>query len=105
MVKKDKECCCVVDMYCKAPPVDGENQEHCRPQCFSCGEHVCVNCSLRRKYYKYGVKRLCHNCIVDRFGVNGEINVLKHQHRLAGYKNTMRRDILRLYPDLKKAKV
>jgi hypothetical protein len=44
---------------------------------------VCKNCSLKVTYYKYGKKRLCHNCLED-YDENDK-RVMKHTHELAGF--------------------
>lgn len=47
------EDCCEAGQFCKGKT---------RATCFSCGQAVCVNCSSKRKYYKYGKVRLCDSC-------------------------------------------
>ena len=63
---RQREACCVADCACDEPAnLIGADA---RPQCFRCGENVCKNCSSRRKYLTYGVKRLCNNCQRDMDG-------------------------------------
>lgn len=53
-------CCSVVETNCLAPPA----LDRCvRSSCFACGEDVCLNCSKRKRYMNYGVRRLCNHCI------------------------------------------
>ena len=57
-------CCVVEDNNCKSPA----NLEKVRPAkgtCFACGLPVCSNCSVVIKYFDYGRKRICNNCIDD----------------------------------------
>jgi len=76
------ETCCVADQACDAPanlypPV------RARGVCFSCGEAVCGNCSSKRKYYAFGIVRLCNNCQVEHDG-NDDI-VMRRLRKMAGY--------------------
>lgn len=54
--------CHVVETNCLAPPAMTFST---RATCFRCREPVCVNCSRRRAYARYGVRRLCNHCIED----------------------------------------
>lgn len=58
-----RESCNTVYGGCKAAPVFLDS--HTRAKCFKCGEAVCVNCSRRRKYSRYGIQRLCGICIEE----------------------------------------
>jgi hypothetical protein len=78
-----KEGCCVVDQNCTAPAnlIDRE----ARAICFSCGEHVCLECSLVILWRGFGRKRICHNCLRDRNEAHDEERVIEHIYRGAGY--------------------
>ncbi len=54
-------CCVVEDARCSSSEAPLE-------ECFSCGQMVCVECSSKRKYYKYGSVRLCNDCQVEYDG-------------------------------------
>lgn len=56
-----------------------------KAECFACGLPACLECSLRIVYYNWGRKRLCHLCIEDYKGEAGEMLVLQHEYRKAGY--------------------
>ena len=74
--------CCVADQFCNA----AANFEHhdARGICFSCGQNVCSNCSSKRKYYNYGVVRLCNNCQREYDG-NDEIVMRRLYRMMIGY--------------------
>lgn len=74
--------CCVSDQFCIAQ-ANLKPLKHARGICFACGESVCSKCSSKRKYYDYGIVRLCNNCQVAYDG-NEEI-VMRRMHKLAGY--------------------
>lgn len=45
---------------CASPGVsDGDLT---RAECFACGLPVCVKCSKRVRYFKWGRKRVCDHC-------------------------------------------
>lgn len=75
--------CCVVDgNTCDAPAnYEGTPAESAHCTCFACGEAVCKSCSMRVKYYTFGYKRLCHNCLASYDG--NEKRVLAHMTRVA----------------------
>lgn len=78
-------CAVVEGIYCLAPANTGRADDaKTRARCFSCGEAVCINCSLRIRYYDYGVRRICHNCIRERFG-EYDPRIYVHLWTLAGY--------------------
>jgi hypothetical protein len=81
--KSVKECCCVADSNCMAP-ANLINAE-ARAICFSCGEHVCLACSLIILWPGFGRKRICHNCLSDRNQPHDEERVFEHIYRGAGY--------------------
>ncbi len=74
------ETCCVVDQFCKSPP-SLYPPVPARGVCFSCGLNVCANCSSMRKYYDYGVVRLCNYCQVAYDG--NDKTVLRRLRKLA----------------------
>jgi hypothetical protein len=53
--------CGVADQDCKAPP-NCDPPAETRAECFACGQPVCTNCSRRRTYMSYGVRRVCADC-------------------------------------------
>jgi hypothetical protein len=60
--------CCVVDEECECPA----NIENClieeinlRTKCFACGLYVCKKCSKVIKWYNFGRRRICNNCVHD----------------------------------------
>jgi len=55
--------CHVVNRGCLAPPCLASS--FTRAKCFRCGEATCTACSMRTNYNKYGVRRLCDNCIEE----------------------------------------
>lgn len=62
-------CCTVAHILCLG---------HTNMKCFSCGEPVCEQCSIKAEYHGYGVKRLCVlPCFrylaedVEKYGKNG----------------------------------
>lgn len=57
---KAEPCDTNVSGSCKAPP--GLAGAYTRAECFACGMPTCTACSSRRKYMKYGIKRICYNC-------------------------------------------
>jgi len=74
--------CCVSDQFCIAQ-ANLKPLRHARGVCFACGESVCSKCSSKRKYYIYGVVRLCNNCQVAYDG-NDKI-VMNRMRKMAGY--------------------
>lgn len=41
----------------------GENTlTETRATCFACGQPVCLACSRRRRWWRYGVRRICVYC-------------------------------------------
>lgn len=74
------ETCAVVDQFCNSPanvyPV-----HPARGICFSCGQRVCSMCSTKRRYYNYGMVRLCNNCQVEYDG--NDRRVMSRLNRLA----------------------
>jgi hypothetical protein len=74
-----KEPCCVVDGFCLAP-ANLEPMIQPRSECFACGRKVCVNCSVVTRYYNYGKKRICHNCLSDN---DKEELAIKHLNKIA----------------------
>ncbi len=60
---EDRDTCNTVETGCLAPPAIAES--HTKARCFRCGDSVCVNCSKRRSYLRYGVQRLCGRCIAE----------------------------------------
>jgi len=54
--------CSVADGACRGPNSGGSSV---KAKCFACGEHVCTACSSKRKYFKYGTKRICNNCQLE----------------------------------------
>ena len=73
--------CCVVDQFCTSP-ANLENPVPARGFCFICGQPVCSNCSSKRKYYDYGVVRMCNNCQIE---YDGNDNIVRR--RLAKIAN------------------
>lgn len=74
--------CCVVNQHCAAP-ANLEGVKTPKSNCFACGEPVCVECSSRRKYMKYGRVRLCDNCQESLDGNNR--NVMQRIWNRSGY--------------------
>ena len=63
---KESPVCCVVERRCLAPAnAMVIARVNIRTKCYACGEPVCRNCSLLRKWYRYGRQRICLNCIDD----------------------------------------
>ena len=60
------ESCCVVEDKCTCP-ANLEQKEideiNLRTKCFACGLTVCKECSKIIKWYLYGKRRICLNCI------------------------------------------
>jgi hypothetical protein len=84
MPKREKgdNSCSVVDAFCLAiPAMDGVT----RAVCFSCGDKVCVNCSLMLPWLKLGRKRICRNCMYNHRFPNADQLVYAQSLRLAGY--------------------
>jgi hypothetical protein len=75
--------CCVVDEFCTSP-ANLDPPTPARGICFSCGLNVCSKCSSKRKYYDFGVVRLCNNCQIDYDG-NDRI-VYRRIMKMAGYR-------------------
>jgi hypothetical protein len=80
--------CDVVNQFCEAPPALAWS--YTRATCFACGLPVCKACSSRRKYYSYGVKRICDRCQEERFGAD---HVRVRAYHKAGYKNVTLSDV------------
>lgn len=59
-------CSVVYDNDCKSP-ANMEPLERARAVCFGCGLAVCTSpgCSLRMRWYDYGVRRICRQCARD----------------------------------------
>ncbi len=56
--------CNVVAEDCKCPPGCPKSWFMGRiTTCFACGLDVCVACSRRRKYSRFGRKRICLQCV------------------------------------------
>lgn len=79
----DKGICCVVDQFCLAA-ANFEPRIYVKTKCFACGDFVCRKCSSKRRYYEYGLVRLCNNCQVDFDG--NRARVMNRLYRLAGYR-------------------
>lgn len=39
---------------------------HTQKECFSCGLPVCGSCSNLTQYLRYGRRRICANCQIER---------------------------------------
>ena len=104
--KVPHECqtCCVVDQHCDRPAGtscyytecrDGSITTPCRPlpECYSCGQPVCRQCSSIRKYYTYGKVRLCNNCQTEQDG--NSRRVLYRIARRSGYNHKAAQGIVR----------
>lgn len=79
---KPRSSCCVADRGCEAP-ANLEDPPLIKTECFKCGNAVCKNCSSRRKYLNYGIKRLCNDCQVDMDGT--EYKVIYRMALQGGY--------------------
>ena len=77
--------CCVVNEHCDFPANYENNRKRKLPECFCCGLSVCKKCSSKRKYLKYGIKRLCDYCQLEIDGDN--YRVMYRIAKLSGYNN------------------
>jgi len=77
-MKKEKEkelntCCVVDDNECECP-ANIQNllikEINLRTKCFACGLFVCKKCSKIIKWYHFGRRRICNNCM-DEFKHKG----------------------------------
>ena len=76
--------CNVVDQFCTARPAFKCSVT--RATCFACGLAVCVECSTRRTYGRYGRVRLCNLCQIENDGNNHV--VMRRTWRKAGYSGS-----------------
>lgn len=76
-------CCAVVNQFCDYPANTDDDTQVVRAECFRCGQNVCIKCSSRRMYGKYGRKRLCDNCQEDIDG--NDRAIMRKAYRMAGY--------------------
>lgn len=74
------ETCSVVDQHCEAP---ANGEARIQTECFACAQPACRKCSSIRRYYHYGLKRLCNSCQTDYDG--SPDRVLLRIHHQAGY--------------------
>jgi hypothetical protein len=58
--------------------------EKVRSHCFACGENVCKACSGRRKWYSYGIVRVCDDCL-EGASLAGALTVLRKRYTEVGY--------------------
>ena len=79
----EREACCIADQACDAP-ANLEPQVKAKSFCFACGRPVCTKCSSRRKYYDYGVKRLCNDCQVEHLDDGDDKVVMARLRKLVG---------------------
>jgi hypothetical protein len=84
MSKKERKQCCVADAGCHDSDEATANQR--MPSCFACGLDVCTNCSNKRKYLHYGIKRICHSCS-EHIDGNDDLRTFR-AYLAAGYKVT-----------------
>lgn len=63
---RERPSCHEVGEHCAAPANLIESSKPARlPECFACGEPVCVNCSRRVRWYNLGRKRVAVSCIEE----------------------------------------
>lgn len=62
MYNRDPRTCDVVETNCQAPPALFTST---RGTCYRCGNPVCLNCSKRIVYLRFGRRRICNNCVEE----------------------------------------
>lgn len=64
-MKREVDTCSVVDQGCDSP-ANLTPPQHVRATCYSCGQPVCTKCSSKRRYLRYGIRRVCNSCQIER---------------------------------------
>lgn len=78
-----RSCNAVTSDHCEAPPAFADS--YTKGTCFGCGMPVCSRCSSRVKWYRYGRRRICDNCLEEHRDEYGQALVLRRRYHEAGY--------------------